>query len=148
MSVPSLDIADAVVTVLNAADLSLDFTAERKYTPKFDLHSSAAVQVAVVPKSDARNMQTRGVDGATIQIDIGVMKKLQNAIADEATECDALLELCEEIKPLVNRERLSGVEDSVCIGIQQEPIYSVEEVDEKRTFLTVLTATFKTTVAP
>lgn len=146
MTAPIITLADAVVTALNDATLSQDFTAARQYVPKFDLHSSAAVQVAVVPKADAREMGAAAFDTATTTIDVGVMKKLTGAVSDESTEIDGMMDLCEEIKALLNRQRLGGSSESVCIVIVHEPIYSVEEVDEKRNFLTVISASFLTPI--
>ena len=146
MSVPALTIADAVVTALNAATLSQSVTFERVYVPKFDVASAATIQGKVVPKSDAREMGSLADDNATIAIDIGVMKRLQNAVANEKAEIDALLELCEEIKAVLNRERMAG-DTAVCVGVAQEIIYSVEDVDNGRVFLTAITANFLTTVA-
>lgn len=147
MSVPVLIIADAIVTALNEATLSLSFKATREYVPKFDTTDANNVQVKVVPKSDAREMGSAAVDDAAVAIDIGVMKRLQNAVTDEKAELDALLELCEEIKAVINRERLTGAEEAVCVGVAQEIVYSVEDVDQGRVFLTVITANFATTVA-
>ena len=146
MSSKIIAIADAVVTALNAATLTQTITAARAYVPKFDLHSSTAVEVCVVPMSDDREMESRGSDAADIQIDIGIKKKLQNAVADELAEIDAMMDFCEEIRPVLNRQRITDVENSVCMRIRHEPIYSVEEVDGSRTFLTVMTATFRASV--
>ena len=147
MSVPLIDIADAVVTALNVAELSLDFTATREYVPKFDAANAASVQVQVVPKQDTREMGSPAEDDALVAIDIGVMKKLQGTLAEEKAEMDALLGLCEGIKALLNRERLAGVEDSVCLGLGQQIPYDVDQFDVDRVFLTVITATFATPVA-
>jgi hypothetical protein len=146
MSVPSLTVADAVVTALNAATLSQSVTFERVYVPKFDTASSASVQGKVVPKFDNREMGSAADDNAAIAIDIGVMKRLQNAVADEKAEMDALLLLCEEIKPVLNRKRFAD-DTAICVGTAQEIIYSVEDVDNGRVFLTAITANFQTTVA-
>jgi len=144
MSSKIIAIADAVVTALNAAELSLDITAARAYVPKFDLHSSTGVEVRVVPKSDDREMETAGTDAGDMLIDIGINKKLQNAVADELAECDTLMDLCEEIRPVLNRQRLAG--EAVCIRIRHELIYSVDKVEDERTFLSVMTATFRVSV--
>ena len=146
MSSAIIAVADAVVVALNAADLSQEFTAARAYVPKFDLHATTAIEVAVVPKSDDREMESRGADAADILIDIGIKKKLQNAVDDEIAEIDEMMDLCEEIRPLLNRQRLADVENSICVRIQHEPIYSVEKVDESRMFLTVMTATFRKSI--
>lgn len=146
MSVPCLTIADAIVTALNAATLSVSFTATREYVPKFDTMNAATVQVKVVPKSDQREMGSAADDNATIAIDIGVMKRMQNDVSGEKAEMDAILALCEEIKALLNRRRPLTLATAVCIGTAQEVPYSVEEIDNGRVFLTVVTATYLTTV--
>jgi hypothetical protein len=147
MSVPCLDIADAVVAALNAVTLSQSVTFERVYVPKFDTENNAAVQGKVVPKTDNREMGSAASDNATVEIDIGVMKRLQDAVADEKAELDGMLELCEEIKAVINRQRLDGATSAICNGTEQAIPFSVELVDDKRTFLAVITATFLTTVA-
>lgn len=146
MTVPVITIADAVVTALNAAEFSQPITFARVYVPKFDLANAAAVQGKVVPKSDAREMGSAAGDNAVIAMDIGVMKRLQEAVVDEKAEFDALLGLCEEIKAVLNRQRLAGAEDAICTGTAQEMPYSVDEA-EGRVFLSVITASFLTTVA-
>lgn len=146
MSVPALTIADAVVDALNGATLSQSVTFARVYVPKFDVADAATVQGKVVPKSDTREMGSAADDSVTVMIDIGIMKRLQDAIAGEVAEVDAILELCEEIKAALNRQRLDGAEDAVCLGVAQPVLYAVDELDNARVFLTVLTATFLTSV--
>ncbi len=150
MSAPIIDIADAVVTALNAADLSQSFTAVRRYVPKFDSSGDYSVQVQVVPKSEASEIETRGSDAADLSIDIGVFKKLESdgsKAADEIAEIDALMALCEEIKVVVNRQRLADVEYAICNRISRDLIYSVDDVEGKRVFLTVITAVFRASLA-
>ena len=146
MTVPALTITDAIVTALNAAGLSQSVTFSRVYVPKFDLENAVAIQGRVVPKSDAREMGSAAADNATVAVDIGVMKRLQGTVAAEAAELDALLLLCEEIKAVLNRQRLAGAEEAICTGTAQEMPYSVGDV-EGRVFLTVITAMFLIPVA-
>lgn len=147
MTVPALTIADAVVTALNAAALGAPaVTFTRVYVPKFDVENAVAVQGRVVPKTDIREPSSAADDNATVAVDIGVMKRLQGTVAAEVTELDALLLLCEEIKAVLNRERLGGAEEAICTGTTQEMPYSVDDA-ENRVFLTVITATFLIPVA-
>ncbi len=76
------------------------------------------------------------------------MKKLEAFTTEDAevTEIDAALEFCEELRHLVNRQRLTDVEAAICTRIEQNPIYSVEQLDESRVFLTVLTTTWATEI--
>lgn len=147
MSATIIDIADDVVTKINAATLSISVTAVRAYVPKFDLHSDATVQIKVVPRSDSRVMQDQANDECQTIIDVAVYKKLQNDLADEATEVDGLLVLCDEIRKTLNRVALAAPLDATCIAVTQEPIYGVDEMDEHRIFLSVLSFTYYATVA-
>jgi hypothetical protein len=149
MTVAILDIADAIVTALNAATLSQTFTAVRSYVPKFDLTTSTGYQVSVVPKADSREPGGQSTDSAELLIDIGVMKKLDafTTAAAELAEIDAAMLLCDEIRALVNRHRLAAIDTAICVKIEQNPIYSVDQADEARTFLTVLTTTWITETA-
>lgn len=147
MSVPCLRIADAIVTALTGATFSQSIAFERVYVPKFDLANAATIQGKVSPRSDMREMGSAANDNATIVIDIGVLKRLQNTLANQQTELDALLLLCEEIKAVINRERLADAEEAICIGTAQEMPYAVEYLDEMRVFLAIISTTFLTTVA-
>jgi molybdate-binding protein len=146
MTAPIITLADAVVTALNAATLSMTFTASRVYVPKFDVAASEDLQVRVVPASDPRTPETAATDVGELVIHIGVFKRLTGTVAGEVAEIDALMDLCEELRAVVNRQRLTGAEESICTKIAQEPIYSVEEIDAKRVFLTVLACTFTTSI--
>lgn len=141
-----LNIADAMVTAINAATLSQTLTAVRVYVPKFDTESADEYQVKIAPKADGREPGGQTQDAATLMVDIGVFKRLAEFTTDaaELAEVDEALELCDELRAVVNRKRLIGVESAICTSIVQDPIYSVELLDEKRVFLTVLTCTFQT----
>lgn len=145
MTAPAITIADAVVAALNAATLSQSVTFERVWVPKFDIENSADIQGKVAPASDTREMESAARDKATIAIDVGVVYRLAGAVASEVAEVDALVELCEELKPLLNRHSIGGAIGSAAPA--QNPIVSVEDLDGKRTVLVVVRFTFDTTVA-
>jgi hypothetical protein len=142
MSWPVIAIADAVADAINEASLSMRAFATRQYIPKFDTKDAELVQVKVVPVSDTREMSTASSDNAIVVIDIGVMKRLQEQTESENEEVDALMDFVEELRAVVNRQRLADAVESVCIETSQNPIYSVSDLDEGRLFLTRLTATF------
>lgn len=143
MSNPAIALADEVLSVLEEASLSLEFDVSRMHVPKFNVESSTDVQLCVVAKSDERGDGTGGTDDAEIVIDIGVFKRLQNAVSGEQDEVDAILDFCsDELRPLFNRQRPSGASDFICTGISQNPLYDVQELDENRVFLSVLSLTY------
>lgn len=147
MTVPALVLADAVVAAINAATLSLSVTATREHVPKFDIQDASSVQIKVVPASDSREMGSAACDNATIAIDIGVMKRLQETTENEKAEIDGLMELVEELRGVVNRQSLVAGVESRCTETSQDAIYDVKNLDESRIFLTSLTATFLYPVA-
>lgn len=142
MSHPVITLADAVVAELNAGTYSQSFTAERAYVPRFDADSGDVLQVQVVPRTDAEAEQTAGIDVREIVIQVGIFKRLVDPVAGEVAEIDALMDLCEEIRGELNRVRLGETDEAVCVATTHDPIYSMEDIDERRVFLTVLAFTF------
>lgn len=145
MTAPITTLADAVVTVINAATLSLTVVAERVYDPKFQA-DVAGLQVKVAPAEDTGEMDTAGSDLRTMLVHVGVFKRLAESVDDERDEIDDLMDFCEELRAVVNRKRLAGAEDSVCVKIAQQPLNPIQEIDGHRVFLTVMACTFLTSV--
>lgn len=143
MSAAIITLADAVVADLNTlGGTSWDFTATRTYLPKFDLTSSADLQVQVVPKTDARSAASRGYDGCELTVDVGIMQRVSGTAAEELAAIDELMELAEQIKEFLSRRRPTDFEAAVCTSVVNNPIYDVEQLDSERIFLTVVSTTF------
>ena len=136
-----LEIADEVVSILNGASLSQSFTAVRRYQPRFTLEELETLRVSVVPKSIAETLFARKVSGKEIAIDIGVQKKTEGA----DSEYDDLMLLTEEISDLFIRTRLSTPESVAWKQTANDPIYSVDDLNEQQVFLSVVTITFTRT---
>jgi len=132
------DIANAVVAVLNGADLIPEFTAERTLLPIYDLKALKQLKVSVVPKSRKITQGTRIHNIDEIQIDIGVQKKFS-----DDSELDDLLKLVEDICALFKAERLPGFASAICIKKENEPIYDPGHLRQFRQFTSVVTLTFK-----
>lgn len=138
MTHPIITLADDVVTLLNAGSFSQAFTAVRVYVPRFNTESGSDVQVQVVPSSDLEGEGSGDYDARQQTIQVGVFKRLTGLAADELTEVDAMLDFCEEIRELLNRQRVGETNNAVCVTINHDPIYSLEDIDERRVFLTVM----------
>ena len=134
------DIADAVVTELNAHTFSQAFTAQRHYRPIFDLAEMQDLHVTVVPKGLAIERLDRSRNQHDVQVDIAVQKKCQ--AADNA-ELDPLTALVEEIADFFRLRRLTVCPEAVWIRTENAPIYAPEHLDELRQFTSVLTLTFR-----
>ncbi len=136
-----ITLADAVVSDLNAQE-TWEFTAVRTYLPKFDLTDSAVLQVQVVPKTDARTPASRGYDACEMTIDIGVMQRVEGTAAEEQIALDGLMDLAEQIKEYLSRRRPTDYSAAVCTAVRNDPIYDVEQLDNGRVFLTVISTIF------
>lgn len=88
MSAAILDVADAVVTALNAATLSAAFTAVRGYIATHELPDMDTLRVTVMPAADDIKRDTRSSAKHRFTIDVGVQKKpstVSNAMLDPLT---------------------------------------------------------------
>ena len=137
-----VSIADAVVSVLNAATLSQTFTAVRKYTVKHDLKDLDDLQVSVVPQAKIGRMADRGgKQDEEYRVDVGVQ---QRADTSSNTASDALMLLTQEVADtFLTGERLVGYTTAMCMQATNEPIYDPAGLRDKRTFTSVVTLIFR-----
>ena len=139
-----IDIADAVVTELNAAveakKFSQPFQAARHYKPVFDLAEMKDLHVTVVPRGVEMSTAGRGLSQRDVQIDIGVQKKLATG---ELAEIDPLMGLVEEIGEYFREHRLSAMPNALWVRTENSPIFAPEHLDQLRQFTSVVTLTFR-----
>jgi hypothetical protein len=134
-----IQIADAVVTQLNAATFSQPLTAARHYVPSFKLPDMKELHVTVVPRGISSVSLDRKRDTFSYEIDVAVQKKTD---AEQAT-LDALMTLVEEIADHFRTEPLASFPDARCLDVKNAPVFSPEHLDELRQFTSVLTLTFR-----
>jgi len=132
------DIADAVVTELNAETFSMEFTAARLYRPDFELPEMKDLHVTVVPHGLEMTTAGRALSQHDVQIDVAVQKKLDAA---DNSEIDSLMGLVEELAEFFRTKRQFG--DAFWLRTENSPIYSQEHLGELRQFTSVLTATLR-----
>jgi len=138
-----IDIADAVVTELNAAPAGTfdpTITAERRVLPEFDLPELAELKVTVVPKAVEINGSTRLASQFDCQIDIGVQKKLGKDLDTEVAE---LCGLVDGIAGYLRRRSLAAAPHAVWVRTRNDPVYAPEHLAEQRAFTSVLTVTYR-----
>ena len=61
----------------------------------------------------------------------------------DADELDPLMALVEELQALFRLRRLSGFPPAICIRTANEPLYSIDHLDEYRQFTSVIRLTFR-----
>jgi len=136
-----LDIADALVTALNAHDFTLDFTAVRIYRPEFNLSADDGMYVPVMPQAIESELVSRAKDTEDMdRILVGVAKKVANI---EAITLDPLMGLVEEIGDFCKGLTLGTTPRAVCVLMSNEPIFNPDMLKEMRTFQSILTLSFK-----
>jgi len=133
-------IADAIVAELNAAEFSQSFVAVRSYLPRFDLPDMKSLHVTVVPKAVQILPGTRVHNQHDFQVDVAVQQKLTAIHSDQI---DPLMRLVEEIADHLRLKRLEGFSGATCVGVENEPVYSQEHLDQLGQFTSVLTFTFR-----
>ncbi|KKL21175.1 hypothetical protein LCGC14_2448080 [marine sediment metagenome] len=136
------DVADALVTVLNDADLSQSFTAVRKYRPIYELREIGDLTITVVPKEQGQVLADRVRAQMDFGLDIGIQKKLTTG---GNAEVDILMELVEEIIDLIRNTRVFGV--AKWMKTENNPIFAPEHLSEMRVFTSILTVTLRAFIA-
>lgn len=135
-----LRVADAVVAALNAAALSLPFTAERHYQPVFDLAEMKDLHVTVVPRGVEVSQTARGKGTFDYKVDVAVQKKFEKG---DAAELDPLMELVGEVAEMFRAKRLEEFPEAVWVKTEHAPVYAQEHMQELRQFTSVMTLTFR-----
>lgn len=135
-----VEIADTVVSELNAASFSQSFTAVRNYLPLYELKDLKSLRVTVVPKTSALETKSRNAAQQDVEIDVAVQQKPPDT--NNGT-IDPLMTLVEEIADHFRFKRLSPP-DCIWIKTENEPVYAQEHLDRFRVFTSLLTLTFRT----
>ena len=136
----AIDIADAIVSELEAHTFSETLVVSCRVLPEFELAELKALSVTVVPKSvDIANI-TRQSSSFTVAIDIGIQQKIGK---DTDTEVARLSGMVTEIVAFMNRRKLTNQPAAVFVSIANEPVYAPEHLSEKRLFTSIVTLHYK-----
>ena len=138
MSARVADLADAVMNDINGQAWSQTFAAERGYLPRFKFNELTTLRVLVVPKSEVESVASRSTTQREFGIDVGVLKKLDT---DDNPEMDALVALTDELKEHMRGKRFSSPQ-ALWRGTAHEPIYDPTQLQENKTFFSVITFNF------
>lgn len=140
-----IDIADAVVSVLNAATLTPAATSiARGYNIHYKLENVTedAVYVDVAMASDAEEQGSRGCAGADTIIQVGVRSLLSDTT--NAT-IDPLVELAGQIRNLFRGGQFSTeLGSTYCSAATNLSIYNPQHIAEWTQFTSIIELTFIT----
>jgi hypothetical protein len=140
-----IEIADAVVAVMNAAMLSQPLTAQRHYLPEFDLPDMDTLHVSVVPAELDEEIADRSCDLAEYKIHVAVQKRVsqQNPPGLDTLAIDGLMRLVQEIDDLFRHKALPGYEQARWCKTENKPIYDPKHLKEHGQFTSLLVFTFR-----
>lgn len=135
-----LDIADAVVTQLNAETWSPTFTATRAYIIENQLTALDDLVVTVIPSEQTRVNVSRSGEQHDHVVMLGIQQRpttISNAVLDP------LVDLAEAIANYFENERkLTAYPTASCTLVENTPPYQPQRLRENREFLTIITLTY------
>lgn len=135
-------IADAVVTALNAATLGETFTAVRSFAPEFTIAELDTLCVSVVPTSIAERITSRTKDEADVVVGVLVQQRVVSTTTSgiDQTRVAELVELCEAIDDLFRHKDLSDL--AAWTATDYATIYDASHLKQHMVFSSLITFTF------
>ena len=127
------DIADAIVTTINAASLSLSATAKRVATPVFEREGLRRLDVCVWLGAEVEELLSRYHTNHDYRVDLVVR---QGVDPESLTEVDALVDYVEEMRDAI---RTGGTYSNArLVGFEQEPLFNYDTIHETREFIALV----------
>jgi hypothetical protein len=135
----AIDIANAIVSELNAETFSQEFTAVRYYLPQTKLENLAELKVSVVPRTITETVSSRESTVGEYIIDVGIQKAIDPAVLAEA---DELMLLAEEISNFFRLRTLVDYEPANWAGVETT-LYSSGELSDLRAFTSIVRLSYR-----
>ncbi len=135
------EIADAVVTELNAGGFAMPFTAVRAVLPLYDLGEMSTLHVTVVPAArvvEAASRSTRQIDH---RVDVAVQQKV--AIEEQAA-VDPLIHLVDAIAARLSALPFAALTEVAWVKTEHTPLIAHDHLHELRQFTSVIAMTYRT----
>ena len=134
-----VEVAKAVVTELNGASLSQEFTAVRHYWPMVELKDMSALKVFVVARDVSIEAFSRGKTESEIEISVVVHQEVDPG---DLTTVDGLMLLVQEMAEFFRLRRSTEYASAAWTGTRHAPLVSFDDLEERRLFTSVLVLTF------
>ena len=139
MSAQAIEIADAVVNLLNAEAFSQSLTAERAWRPEYEPKDLQIVKVLVIPVLIGITGNDRATDTHVYTVEVGLFKKIES---DAPQHVDPWIDFAEEIADRLRDK--GGLTDPKAsyLSIENDPIVAAEFL-EKNIFASLITVTYQ-----
>lgn len=137
MSLPVVQAADALVSLLNGHEFTVPFEAVRRYIPTHTLAELRDLRVIVRPEDAAIEPESRTSLMHDVSIQVGVQKKISGD-----ADIDEVLGLVDEIINLLAFGSLPDI-DATWLGFEHDPVVSFEDLDQNKVLLSILTVRYR-----
>ena len=128
------DLADAIVTALNAEDFTKDFTAVRTLLPEYELKDMKTLHVTVIPREMEIKKINRAQNRKEMTIDIAVQVRpgdVTNAVLEP------YLDLADEIVEFLDRKDFTSPA-AIWLQTEHNPLCAYEHLRELRQITSVI----------
>lgn len=140
MTAVATEVAIAVAAVLNGESWTPALTAERLHVAPVELQELDDPQAFVVVASSETEPWTRGSELPVVGIDVGILQRVADTAA---ATLDPLIDLVDAVVARFNRKRLTGMTAAFCTTSRPDPLYDVERLNTRSTFLSVVRLDFR-----
>ena len=134
-----VELAEAVVTDLNAHTFSQPFTAQRCYLPRYRLEELTDIRVTVVPKDDVGQRASRSQWQEDYQVDLALQQRVGT---DELSQMDGLILLGQELADYFKTHNPSG-DTATLMEVAFAPLFDPDHLEQHQTLTTVIHLTFR-----
>jgi hypothetical protein len=134
-----VQLADAIVSDLNAASFSQPVVVQRTYLPRWKLEELATIRVSVVPKDDVGERASRAQWREDYQLDVAIQQRLG---ANEAAQMDGLILLGQELADYFKTRNPTG-NLATLTAVAFAPLFDPEHLEKHKTLTTVINLTFR-----
>ncbi len=141
MTATLVEIADALVAFIGATSLCQPVTAVRKYQANYEINDLESIVITVISRSTASSSASR----TTCQYDHTIDLAVQQKIAGDDEQLDALVGLVDEIEKTLRLKTLTtaGGKQAKWVSATSEAAYDLKHLDEKRVFTSVLSLVYR-----
>ena len=137
-----LNIADAVVALLNGEVFDPPFVATRELVPTFDLSKVGDDPIVqIYPRGIVKTIASRSSSFFDVAIDIGLQRRIQ---ADDP-KCDVMFGLAEAIFDFLERKPLDALLSAQFRTSENEPAVFAEHLTKFQVFTSITTCAYRVT---
>lgn len=136
----AVDIAEAMLATLEGVEFSQEYTADRRYVVNWDVEELTGVEMSIVPQAQLVTNQDRTRNSNEVSVDVGIQVKVDGITPEHV---DPYMVLAQEVMDHFSRRALPDLPAAKFMRVGSKVIFSPAHLDQKRTFTSVVTVTYR-----